>query len=111
MRSNDIDIDIREDYYAPDDSNMVDEIVDAFGFTSLGVCLMVFIMAIILIISLSLSVRGAVCAKQRAALQKELRTIRVAHGKNMVWEGFELENISEDEDLNLIEDSFRIDEI
>ena len=108
---NDIDIDIRENYHPPNEPNVFDEFIDKMDFASFEICLIVFIIGIILLVSFALSVGSAMKAKRLKNLQKRQRTIRVTHGKNQLWEGSEVENISEDEDLNLIYDDFDIDKL
>ena len=58
-----------------------------------------------------LSIRAASMANRIATMQKQQRTIHVVQGKNMRWEGFETENIDEDEDLNLLNDDFALDQV
>ena len=108
---NDIDINIQEDYRPPEDSNMAEDFIDTFGFDSAGICFLVIVIIVILIVSFAFSLRSAIQARDAAHMKKRQRTVRVMHGKDMLWEGFELENISEDEDLYLINDDFELDEI
>jgi hypothetical protein len=85
MKNNDIDIDVRKDYQPPDDSNKMNEFMDAFGFGSFEVCLVVFIIIIILIISFMLSIHSASVAKRIASMQKQQRTT-AAHHPRSSWE-------------------------
>jgi hypothetical protein len=111
IKSTDIDIDISEDYRPLEESNMLDEFVNAFDFGSLEVCLIVFLIMIVLICSFVFSVYRVSKARNMAKYNRNSRTIQVQRDKSMQWEGFEKENINEEEDLNLIDDDFELDQV
>ena len=100
---------IKEKITTEKESDIVEDFVDTFDFASLEICFMVIILLLVILITFGLSLRSAVYAKLMAEQNKQQKTIKVARGKNMLWEGSALEDISEDEDLNLIEDSFELD--
>jgi hypothetical protein len=110
-KETDIDIDISEDYSPLEDSSMMDEFIAAFNFGSFEVCLIVFVIIIILIVAFVFSVYRAASARRTARMYKLTRTIRTQSGKNLRWEGFDTENIDEEEDLNLIDDDFELNEV
>ncbi len=110
-QNSDIDIDVREKIMSVEEPDMVEDFKQMFDFESLEICFIVFILFIILLAIFGVSLSRAVHAKQLAEVHEQRKTIQVAHGKNMIWEGYELEKISEDEDMILINDDSRLDEI
>ncbi len=107
----DIDINVMDSTQVDDDTSALDDFTDEFQFQSFEICLTVFVMLIILLISFGVAMSSVVRAKRIAEIQKKRNTITVMRGKNTIWEGIELENISEDEDMNLIDDDFELDEV
>jgi hypothetical protein len=107
----DIDVDIREHYQAPAETNALDDFTHEFDFASFEVCFVVMIIIIILLVSFVVTVQKAVKAKRMATDQNRRMVIRVMRGDNMRWEGFEPEAIGEEEDLSFIEDDFELDNV
>jgi hypothetical protein len=94
-----------------EETDMVEEFQDMFAFQSMETCFIVLILVIVLLSSFGVSLARAVRAKQVAEVYEKRRVIKVARDKDMVWEGFEFERISEDEDMNLLEDESELDEV
>jgi hypothetical protein len=109
--ASDIDVDVKENIINENEPDMFEDLQDTFKFNSVEVCFTVFVIMIILLISFGLSLSSVVKARQLASANNQRKVISVTHGKNMVWEGFDLENISEDEDMNLINDDSELEEI
>jgi hypothetical protein len=103
-QSNDIDIQVKEIITSAEEPDMVEDFKDMFAFESLEICFIVLILCIVILASFGVSLSKAVRAKQLAGMREQRRTITVMRGRDMVWEGFELEKISEDEDMNLLDD-------
>ncbi len=108
--ASDIDIKVEEKITTEKDKDMLEDFQDTFNFESMEICLTVFILMIVLLISFGLTLGKAVQAKQLEGLSESKRTIHVVRGKNATWEGFELERIGEDEDLNLIADEAELED-
>jgi hypothetical protein len=110
-RSSDIDIDVKETIPVAEQSDAMEEFIDTFSFKSFEMCLMVFVIFIILLSAFGFASVFAVRAKQMAHQSEKRRTIKVVHGNSMTWEGFELENLGEDEDMNLLAGDEGLDEV
>jgi hypothetical protein len=108
--SNDIDVKVKEIITSEEEPDMMEDFKDMFAFESLEICFIVLILFIVLLVSFGFSLGKAVRAKQLAGMREQRKTIKVTRGDNMVWEGFELEKISEDEDMNLLDDDAGLDD-
>jgi hypothetical protein len=108
--ASDINVEIEEKITTEEDKDMLEDFQDTFNFESMEICLTVFVLMIILLISFGLSLGKVVQAKELAGLNEKKRTIHVLRGKNTTWEGFEMERIGEDEDLNLISDESELED-
>jgi hypothetical protein len=108
-QSNDIDISVKEIITSEEEPDMMEDFKDMFAFESLEICFIVLILFIVILVSFGFSLGKAVRAKQLSGMREQRKTIKVIRGDNMIWEGFEVEKISEDEDMNLLDDDAELD--
>jgi hypothetical protein len=101
----DIDIDVREkhdlDDKDDDDGDFFKDFGEPFGLTHFGVCLLVLIISIVLIICFILATRSAFEARALAQHSTKYKS-ETADGERITWEGEEVEELDEAEDLNTI---------
>ena len=99
-KDTDINIDVvdRRKDDDDDDEDILGDLGKPFGITNPGICLLVLIVGIILIICFFLSIRSAYQAR---ALEKHASRHKTttADGEKLIWEGDELEELDEVDDL------------
>jgi hypothetical protein len=93
-----------------DDGNILDDIGKPFGIDNGAVCLVVIIVIIVLIICFLLAIRSAMKARNMSRRATRYRST-TADGDAMVWEGDEIEELDEVEDLEITGDRVKKDEL
>ena len=104
----DIDVDVREkkdtdDDGADSDDNFLEDIGGPFGLKHIGVCLLVIILLVVLLVCFIFAVRSAFQARALANHSTKYKTETV-EGDRVLWEGEDMEELDEAEDLNTIGD-------
>jgi M6 family metalloprotease-like protein len=88
-----------------DDSegDIFEEFGEPYGLTHPGICLMVIIIIIVLIICFALAIRSALHARAMASHSVKSKS-ETADGERVLWEGDEVEELDEVEDLTITGD-------
>ena len=101
----DIDIDVVDPDKDNDDDEggFLEDLGKPFGITDAGVCLLVIVIVIVLLICFILALKSAYQARALAKHSAKHKTTTV-EGDRLIWEGDELEELDEVEDLAASED-------
>jgi hypothetical protein len=93
-----------------DDGNILDDLGKPFGITDAGICLAVLIILIVLLICFIFVLRNALQARSLAQHSTRYKN-KDAEGENVYWEGDEMEELDEVEDLSITGDRVAMDDL